>query len=59
MSRIIFLFGSRRRPADEKITKIPANLDLTPRGAPKPGEGSYLDEKDTELIKVMQRAMVP
>jgi hypothetical protein len=23
------------------------------------GEGGYLDENDTELIKVMQRAMVP
>lgn len=33
----------------EKITKVPANLDLTP----------YLDEEDTELIKIMQRAMVP
>ena len=33
----------------EKITKVPAHLDLTP----------YLDENDTELIKVMQRAMVP
>jgi len=33
----------------EQITKVPANLDLTP----------YLDENDTELIKVMQRAMVP
>jgi hypothetical protein len=31
------------------ITKVPANLDLTP----------YLDENDNELIKVMQRAMVP
>jgi hypothetical protein len=33
----------------EKITKVPADLDLTP----------YLDENDNELIKVMQRAMVP
>jgi hypothetical protein len=32
-----------------KLTKVPANLDLTP----------YLDEDDGELIKVMQRAMVP
>ena len=31
-----------------KLTKVPANLDLTP----------YLDEKDNELIKVMQKAMV-
>jgi len=30
-----------------KLTKVPANLDLTP----------YLDENDTELIKMMQRAM--
>jgi hypothetical protein len=52
-----------------KITKVPANLDLTPLRAPscragstrrrKPCEGGYLDENDTELIKVMQRAMVP
>jgi hypothetical protein len=32
-----------------KLTKVPANLDLTP----------YLDENDGELIKVMQRAMKP
>jgi hypothetical protein len=32
-----------------KLTKVPANLDLTP----------YLDENDGELIKVMQRAMRP
>ena len=32
-----------------KLTKVPRNLDLTP----------YLDENDGELIKVMQRAMVP
>ncbi len=32
-----------------KLTNVPANLDLTP----------YLDENDGELIKVMQRAMVP
>lgn len=31
-----------------KLTKVPADLDLTP----------YLDENDGELIKVMQRAMV-
>jgi hypothetical protein len=31
-----------------KLTKVPANLDLTP----------YLDENDGELIKMMQRAMV-
>jgi hypothetical protein len=31
------------------LTKVPANLDLTP----------YLDENDGELIKVMQRAMKP
>ena len=31
-----------------KVTKVPLNLDLTP----------YLDEKDNDLIKVMQRAMV-
>ena len=30
-----------------KLTRVPANLDLTP----------YLDENDVELIKVMQRAM--
>lgn len=30
-----------------KLTKVPANLDLTP----------YLDENDGELIKVMQRCM--
>ena len=30
-----------------KLTRVPANLDLTP----------YLDENDGELIKVMQRAM--
>jgi len=32
-----------------QLTKVPINLDLTP----------YLDENDTELIKVMQRAMKP
>ena len=32
----------------DKVTKVPANLDLTP----------YLDENDLDLIKVMQRAMV-
>jgi len=32
-----------------KLTRVPANLDLTP----------YLDENDGELIKVMQRAMKP
>jgi hypothetical protein len=31
-----------------KLTKVPADLDLTP----------YRDEKDDELIKVMKRAMV-
>jgi len=31
-----------------KVTKVPAQLDLTP----------YLDENDGELIKAMQRAMV-
>jgi hypothetical protein len=30
-----------------RLTRVPRNLDLTP----------YLDEKDHELIKVMQRAM--
>ena len=32
----------------QKLTRVPADLDLTP----------YIDEKDGELIKVMQRAMV-
>jgi hypothetical protein len=32
----------------DKVTKVPANLDLTP----------YLDENDVDLIKAMQRAMV-
>jgi hypothetical protein len=31
----------------DKVTRVPANLDLTP----------YLDENDNELIKVMQREM--
>jgi hypothetical protein len=38
-----------KKADSEKITKVPASLDLTP----------YLDEKDTELINVMQRALVP
>ncbi len=38
-----------KRADSEKITQVPANLDLTP----------YLDENDIELIKVMQRAMIP
>ena len=38
-----------KRADSDKVTKVPINLDLTP----------YLDEKDNELIKVMQRAMVP
>jgi hypothetical protein len=38
-----------KRADSGKLTKVPANLDLTP----------YLDENDGELIKVMQRAMVP
>jgi hypothetical protein len=37
-----------KRADSAKLTKVPANLDLTP----------YLDENDNELIKVMQRAMV-
>ena len=37
-----------KRADSDKVTKVPLNLDLTP----------YLDEKDNELIKVMQRAMV-
>jgi hypothetical protein len=37
-----------KRADSEKITKVPAHLDLTP----------YLDENDHELIKTMQRAMV-
>ena len=37
-----------KRADSGKVTKVPANLDLTP----------YLDENDGELIKVMQRAMV-
>ena len=36
-----------KRADSGKVTKVPANLDLTP----------YLDENDGELIKVMQRAM--
>ena len=38
-----------KRADSEKITAVPSDLDLTP----------YLDENDQELIKVMQRAMVP
>src|SRR6266699_4335629 len=37
-----------KRADSGKVTKVPADLDLTP----------YLDENDGELIKVMQRAMV-
>ena len=37
-----------KRADSAKLTRVPANLDLTP----------YLDENDGELIKVMQRAMV-
>jgi hypothetical protein len=37
-----------KRADSAQITKVPADLDLTP----------YLDENDGELIKVMQRAMV-
>jgi len=37
-----------KRADSNKLSKVPANLDLTP----------YLDENDGELIKVMQRAMV-
>ncbi|HZL35332.1 MAG TPA: hypothetical protein VFC78_08480 [Tepidisphaeraceae bacterium] len=37
-----------KRADSNKLTKVPANLDLTP----------YLDENDNELIKVMQKAMV-
>ncbi|MBI1729323.1 hypothetical protein HYR53_01710 [Candidatus Acetothermia bacterium] len=38
-----------KRADSEKITMVPATLDLIP----------YLDEDDSELIEVMQRAMVP
>jgi hypothetical protein len=38
-----------KKADSEKITAVPLTLDLTP----------YLDENDHELIKVMQRAMVP
>ncbi len=38
-----------KRADSGKLTKVPLHLDLTP----------YLDENDGELIKVMQRAMVP
>jgi hypothetical protein len=37
-----------KRADSDKVTKVPLNLDLTP----------YLDEKDNDLIKVMQKAMV-
>ena len=37
-----------KRADSNKITKVPADLDLTP----------YLDENETELIKAMQKAMV-
>lgn len=37
-----------KRADSDKVTKVPADLDLTP----------YLDENDGELIKAMQRAMV-
>jgi len=37
-----------KRADSDKVTKVPANLDLTP----------YLDENDVDLIKAMQRAMV-
>lgn len=38
-----------KRPDSDKVTKVPANLDLTP----------YLDETEGELIKVIQKAIVP
>jgi hypothetical protein len=44
-----FMQQSIKRADSEKITKVPANLDLTP----------YLDENDNKLIKAMQHAMVP
>ena len=37
-----------KRADSDKVTKVPADLDLTP----------YIDENDGELIKAMQRAMV-
>ncbi|MDP9172317.1 MAG: hypothetical protein M3O30_00425 [Planctomycetota bacterium] len=37
-----------KRADSGKLTKVPIDLDLTP----------YLDEKDGDLIKVMQKAMV-
>lgn len=37
-----------KRADSDKVTKVPANLDLTP----------YLDENDHDLIKAMRRVMV-
>jgi hypothetical protein len=45
----VFMQQWIKRADSDKITKVPQNLDLTP----------YLDENDNDLIKAMQRAMVP